>query len=321
MTLDPQAKAILDQVARSPLPKMHEVPASVARQMFEMSCQLTDMKNLPIGKVSDRTIPGPGGEIPIRLYVPVAAPAGPLPVLVYIHGGGFVIGSLDTHDGTCRLLANEAKCLVVAVDYRLAPEHRFPSALEDSIAAVEWVAQNAGEINADPMRIAVGGDSAGGNLSAAVAQHLRDRARTDKSAPKVVFQLLIYPATDALHEGTSRTANAQGYMLDQDLMTWFFMQYIGDAEKADLADPRISPLRHPDLSGLGAVHVVVAGFDPLRDEGIAYAEALKAAGNDVTLASFPGQIHGFCSMAGVIQEGRTALSGGAARLRETFAKL
>lgn len=321
MTLDPQAKAILDQIARSPLPKMHQVPASVARQMFEMSCQITGMKDLPIGKVTDRTIPGPGGEIPVRLYTPVAAPAGPLPVLVFFHGGGFVIGSLDSHDDNCRLLSNEAKCLVVAVDYRLAPEHRFPAALEDCIATVEWVARNADEINADPARIAVGGDSAGGNLSAVVAQHMRDRAKTDKSAPGIVFQLLIYPATDALHEGSSRTANAQGYMLDQDLMAWFFSQYVGDAEGMDLGDPRVSPLRHPNLSGLGAVHVIVAGFDPLRDEGIAYADALKAAGNDVTLAQFPGQIHGFCSMAGVIEEGRTALSGGAVRLRETFAKL
>lgn len=317
MTLDPQAKAILDQIAKSPMPRLHQVPADVARQMFEITCQLTDMKNLPIGKVEDRTIPGPDGRpLAVRIYTPVAAPAGPLPVLVFFHGGGFVIGSLDTHDAPCRLLANDARCLVVSVDYRLAPEHRFPAAVDDCIAAVQWVARNAAEIGADPNRIAVGGDSAGGNLSAVVAQQLRDAG-----GPRVVFQLLIYPATDALHEGLSRTANAQGYMLDQELMTWFFTQYIGslDGTGVDLGEPRFSPLRHPNLANLGTVHVIVAGFDPLRDEGIAYAEALKAAGNSVTLAEFPGQIHGFCSMGGVIAAGRTALEEGAAKLKEAFA--
>lgn len=314
MTLDPQAKAILDQIARSPLPKMHQVPASIARQMFEMTCKLTDIKDQPIGKVEDRTMPGPGGDIGLRIYTPVAPPPGPLPVLVFFHGGGFVIGSLDTHDGGCRLLANEAKCMVVAVDYRLAPEHRFPAAVEDCLAAVHWVARNAPVLGIDATRIAVGGDSAGGNLSAVVTQQLRDNG-----GPKIVFQLLIYPATDALHEGVSRTANAEGYMLDQELMTWFFHQYIGDGS-TDLADPRFSPLRHADLTRLPAAHVIVAGFDPLRDEGVAYARALKAAGSDVTLAEFPGQIHGFCSMGGVIAEGRQALVEGAARLREVFAK-
>lgn len=315
MTLDPQAKAIIDQIARSPLPRLHQVPASVARQMFEITCKLTDMKDLPIGRVEERSIPGPDGtQLPIRIYTPVAAPSGPLPVLVFFHGGGFVIGSLDTHDSPCRLLANEARCLVVSVDYRLAPEHRFPSAVDDCLAAVTWVARNAGEINADPTRIAVGGDSAGGNLSAVVAQQLRDAG-----GPKIAFQLLIYPATDALHEGLSRTANAEGYMLDKDLMTWFFVQYLGDGTDVDLADPRFSPLRHPNLANLGTVHVIVAGFDPLRDEGIAYAEALKAAGNKVTLSEFPGQIHGFCSMAGVIEAGRAALVEGAALMKAAFA--
>lgn len=316
MTLDPQAKAILEQIARSPMPKLHQVPASVARQMFEITCKLTEIKNLPIGRVEDRVIPGPDDtQLPIRLYTPVAAPPGPLPVLVFFHGGGFVIGSLDSHDSPCRLIANEARCLVVSVDYRLAPEHRFPAAVEDCLAAVGWVARNAAEINADPTRIAVGGDSAGGNLSAVVAQQLRDAG-----GPKIVFQLLIYPATDALHEGLSRTSNAEGYMLDKDLMNWFFAQYLGDGSGVDLADPRFSPLRHADLGNLGTIHVIVAGFDPLRDEGVAYAEALKAAGNTVTLSVFNGQIHGFCSMAGVIEAGRTALVEGAALLKETFAR-
>nr|BAA82510.1 esterase HDE [Oleomonas sagaranensis] len=316
MTLDAQAKAILDQIARSPMPKLHQVPASVARQMFEISCKLTEIKNLPIGRVEDRVIPGPDDtELPIRIYTPVAAPPGPLPVLVFFHGGGFVIGSLDSHDAPCRLIANEARCLVVSVDYRLAPENRFPAAVDDCLAAVTWVARNAAEINADPTRIAVGGDSAGGNLSAVVSQQLRDAG-----GPKIVFQLLIYPATDALHEGLSRTSNAEGYMLDKDLMSWFFAQYLGDGGGVDLADPRFSPLRHANLGNLGTIHVVVAGFDPLRDEGIAYAEALKAAGNKVTLSEFKGQIHGFCSMAGVIEAGRTALVEGAALLKEAFAQ-
>ncbi|MFA5122183.1 alpha/beta hydrolase [Zavarzinia sp.] len=315
MTLDPQAKAILEQIAKSPLPKLHQVPAGVARQMFEISCKLTDLKDVPIGKVEDRTIPGPGGDLPIRIYTPVAAPAGPLPVLVFFHGGGFVIGSLDTHDAPCRLLANEARCLVVSVDYRLAPEHRFPAAVDDCLAAVNWVAGHFAEIGADPMRIAVGGDSAGGNLSAVVAQMTRDAG-----SPKLAFQLLIYPATDALHEGLSRKANAEGYMLDQDLMQWFFNQYVGHLGLEDLTDPRFSPLRHKDLSKLAPAHVIVAGFDPLRDEGLAYADALRAAGVPVTTAEYPGLIHGFCSMSGVIEAGRTALVEAAARMKEAFAK-
>lgn len=315
MTLDPQAKAILDQIAASPLPRMHQVPAAVARQMFEISCKLLDAKDLPIGKVEDRTIPGPGGDLPIRIYTPVAPPAGPLPVLLFFHGGGFVVGSIDTHDAPCRLLANEAKCLVVSVDYRLAPEYPFPAAIEDCLAAVNWVARNGGEIGADVTRIAVGGDSAGGNLSAVVAQIARDAG-----GPPLVFQLLIYPATDALHEGASRAANAEGYMLDQELMTWFFTQYMGALEAANLADPRLSPMRHAKLSGLPAAHVIVAGFDPLRDEGLAYADALLSAGVPATTAEFKGQIHGFCSMSGVIEAGRTALLEGAARMKEVFAR-
>lgn len=315
MTLDPQAKAILDQIANSPLPKLHQVPASVARQMFEFSCKLLDAKDLPIGKTEDRTIAGPGGDLALRIYTPVAAPSGPLPVLAFFHGGGFVIGSIETHDAPCRIIANEAKCLVVSVDYRLAPEHRFPAAVDDCLAAVNWIARNGTEIGADVSRIAVGGDSAGGNLAAVVAQLSRDAG-----GPALAFQMLIYPATDALHEGLSRTANAEGYMLDQELMAWFFTQYIGSPDQANLADPRLSPMRHEKLAGLPPAHVIVAGFDPLRDEGLAYAQALTEAGVAVTTAEFKGQIHGFCSMSGVIEAGRTALVGGAAAMKAAFAK-
>lgn len=316
MTLDPQVQALLDQMAAIAGPKIHQVVPALARQMMDAMIQLVDARDVPIGRVEEQTIPGPGRPITLRVYTPVAAPGGLLPVLVFFHGGGFVIGSLKSHDAPCRQLANSAKCLVVSVDYRLAPEAPFPAAVDDALAATRWVLDHGAEIGADATRVAVGGDSAGGNLAAVVAQQLRDAG-----APMPVFQLLIYPAvdlTDATDRGfASRTANANGYFLDNDMMRWFLGHYV--ATSADRNDPRLSPLRHPRLAGLPPAYVVVAGYDPLHDEGVAYAEALRSAGVATTLADYPGQIHGFVSFSGVVAEGRRALEAAGAALKAAFA--
>jgi acetyl esterase len=211
------------------------------------------------------------------------------PVLVYLHGGGWVIGTLDSYDATCRELAQGAGCVVVSVDYRLAPEHRYPAAPEDCYAAVQWVAANAASLGADAKRLAVGGDSAGGNLSAVVSQMARDRG-----GPAIRFQLLIYPVTDADFTRRSYVDNAEGYLLTTASMRWFWDHYV--PEQAKRAEPYASPLRAADLSGLPPAWVCTAEFDPLRDEGEAYAKRLQQAGVSTTLTRFDGLIHGFVSM-------------------------
>jgi acetyl esterase len=308
MTLDPQAKALLDQIAASPMPRLHQSTPEVARQMYEMSAKMLDAQGVPIGKVEDGHLPGPAGDIAYRVYTPVAAPSGPLPALIFFHGGGYVIGSLDTHDAPCRQLANGAGVRVIAIDYRLAPEHPFPAATEDAIAATRWVARNASTLGIDPTRIAVGGDSAGGNLSAVVCQVFRDEADVN-----LAFQLLIYPAVDLVTDHPSRTALAQGYMLDADTVTWFMQQYLPGA--SDPTDLRLSPALAPSLAGLPPAHIITAGFDPLKDEGRAYAEALNRAGVQASHTCYDGAIHGFINMGGVIDVGRSALADCAAILK------
>jgi acetyl esterase len=308
MSKDPQVQAFLKQLQDPATPKLNSLPPEGARQMYVAMAQAMDAQNVPIGQVENRAIPGPAGEIPIRIYTPVAAGAAPLPVLVYYHGGGWVIGDLNTHDGVCRVLANESGCKVVAVDYRLAPEHPFPAAVDDSFAALQWVADNAGELGVDANRIAVGGDSAGGNLSAVVSQIAKD-----KGGPRVAFQLLIYPVTDAGGDYESRRANATGYLLEQELMEWFFKHYV--PKGTDPLDTRISPLRRPDLAGLPPAWVLTAGFDPLRDEGKAYADKLRAAGVAVEYVNEPEMIHGFFQLSGAIDAGAAALKRAGAVIR------
>jgi acetyl esterase len=312
MTLDPQAQALLDQIAASTLPRIHQMTPEQARQMYDMSAKILDVQGVPIGKVEDSRLPGPGGDIPIRIYTPVAAPSGPLPALVFFHGGGFVIGSLDSHDAPCRQLANGAMARVIAVDYRLAPEHPFPAAIEDALAAVKWVARNAATLEIDPTRIAVGGDSAGGNLAAVASQMLKGSADVT-----VAFQLLIYPAVDRTRITRSMEELANGYMLDADTMNWFSKQYL--PEGWDPADLRLSPARAPSLAGLPPAHVVTAGFDPLKDEGRLYAEALAAAGVKATHTCYEHTVHGFVNMAGAMEVGRTALADCAAILKNALA--
>jgi acetyl esterase len=232
-------------------------------------------------------------------------------VLVYYHGGGWVIGDLDTHDTLCRELANGAGCAVVAVDYRMAPEHRFPAAVDDSLAALRWIQREAASLGLDATRLAVGGDSAGGNLAAVVAIAARDAGE-----PDLAFQLLIYPATDQRRGAASHAINGQGYLLTRDTIAYFHDHYIADAAQ-DL-DWRASPLLHPELSRLPPALVLTAGYDPLRDEGLHYAQRLSEAGNRATHINFERQIHGFITMGKVIDEANAAVALCAAALRRAL---
>ena len=266
----------------------------------------------PIGSVRDLAAPGPHGPIPLRLVRPAGvADAVALPLLVYFHGGGWVIGDLDTHDVACRTLAASAGIAVLAVDYRLAPEHRFPAAVDDCIAAVRFARAEAAALGADAARIAVGGDSAGGNLAAVVCLALRDAGE-----PLPAFQLLIYPATDMRAVAPSHTANGQGYMLTADSIAYYRGHYMPDA--AEWADWRASPLLAADHAHLPPALVLTAGFDPLRDEGRQYADALSGAGVACQYICFERQIHGFVTMGRVIDEANTALDLCATALRRAI---
>jgi acetyl esterase len=264
-----------------------------------------------VGSVVDRRIPGPAGDIPVRVYTPNGT--APFPLLVYFHGGGWVLGGIDTHDGTCRSLANGAGCVVVSVDYRLAPEHRYPAAAEDCCAATQWAAAHAAELGADARRVAVGGDSAGGNLAAVVALMARDRG-----GPALVLQLLIYPATDARFDTASYRDNADGYLLTAADMRWFWDHYLGDSGRG--AEPYASPLRAADLSGLPPALVITAEFDPLRDEGEAYAKRLEDAGVASRLSRYDGMIHGFFGMGQMIDRANAAVGEACANLKLAYAR-
>ena len=303
--LDPQARALIDLIAARKLPPVHTLTPAEARRFYLERRAFTQPEPPPLAEVRELAT---DGGIRLRLYRPAA---GTLPLLVYLHGGGWTIGDLDTHDVVCRTLAREAGCAVLAVDYRLAPEHRFPAALDDAVAALRWARREAAALGADPARIAVGGDSAGGNLAAVAALVERD-ARAPLAA-----QLLIYPATDQRATAPSHATNGQGYLLTADSVAWYRGHYLPDA--ADWTDWRASPLLAPDLSRLPRALVLTAGFDPLRDEGLQYADALSAAGNRVQYLCFERQIHGFVTMGRVIDEANTALALAGAWLRDAFA--
>ena len=307
MTLDPQAKALLDAFAAMPAVDFSSIDAPQYRAM--MNGPSIFAPGDAVAQVENRSIPGPGGPLAIRLYRDESG--GNLPITVFFHGGGFVIGNLDSHDNICRCLARRAGSLVVSVDYRLAPETRFPGAVKDACAALAWVHRNARDIGGDASRIAVAGDSAGGNLAAVAAQHWRDHG------PALRHQLLLYPVTDWRADTESYRNYAKGYFLTWDMMNWFTQQYLPDDKAAD--DLRASPLRSRDLSGLASATVITAEYDPLRDEGEAYAKAMRAAGVAVELHRWPGQIHGFASMLGVLDNADQALSTAAQALREAFA--
>jgi acetyl esterase len=277
-----------------------------AREQARRGTVATSGRLLPMASVEDLELPGPGGPIPMRFYTPVGAKE-PMPLLVYYHGGGWVIGDLDTHDRVCRFLAANAGVLVLSVGYRLAPEHPFPAAVEDAAAAFAWASEQAVGLGADARRIAVGGDSAGGNLAAVVSVLARDAG-----GPDPAMQLLIYPITDADENRPSRQLFAEGFLLTKADMDWFEAHYLPHGEGED---PRVSVLRTDDLSGLPPAYVATAGFDPLRDEGEAYAARLREAGGRVALRRHAGLTHTFANLISVSRSSRAAMLEAAGALR------
>jgi acetyl esterase len=313
MALDPQAQAVIDLVIKSGRPAYHTLSPKEARQLFRETRPASTPTPPEIGEVKNMTANGPGGPIPLRVYRPAGvAPDTPLPVLVYFHGGGWVIGDLDTHDVQCRQLTAEAGITVVAVDYRLAPEHKFPAAVDDAWAATRCVATHGTELGVDPTRLAVGGDSAGGNLAAVVALLARDSSE----GPAIAYQVLVYPVTDVGSESESYRDFADGYLLTRDSMRWFTSHYLKSREEAE--GWRASPLRAKSLAGLPPALVVTAGFDPLRDEGAAYAARLTASGVRVDYVCYGGMLHGFLPMGRLLDTAGRATSHVAASLRQAL---
>ncbi|MBI3677061.1 MAG: alpha/beta hydrolase [Proteobacteria bacterium] len=308
MPLDPLLKAFLDQMAAQPGPKMWEIEAPVARELFVAMMGLVGPKDVPIGKAVNHIIPAPHGEIPVRIYTPVAAAAEALPTLVFFHGGGWVIGNIETHDGLCRILANESACRVISVEYRLSPEHKYPAAVEDAFAAVTWIEANASTLGVDANRIAVGGDSAGGALAAVVAQMAKEKGKL-----RIAYQMLFFPVTQIGDETTSMREFAEGFFLETPTLKWFYNHYL--SADADRNDPRVSPLAVKDFSGLPPAYIMLAGFDPLHDEGLAYAEKLRTAGVPVTVADYPDMVHDFIYMQNVLPQAPQALAAAAAALK------
>ena len=312
--LHPQAKALIDLIAQRGLPAMQDLPPIEARAFYRDRRSLTQPATPEVGEVSELLADGSGGAIAMRFYKPATRrerQAALLPALVYFHGGGWTIGDLDTHDVLCRQLANAARCAVLSVNYRMGPEHRFPAAVDDCLAATHWAARNAERLGLDASRIAVGGDSAGGNLAAVVAIE----ARNAGDLP-LAFQLLVYPATDMRCVHPSHKTNGRGYLLENATISYYHDHYIDDA--AHDLDWRASPLLCDDLSKLPPALVLTAGFDPLRDEGLAYADALSAAGNRCSYLCFERQIHGFITMGKVIDEANTAVAVCAVALQQVL---
>jgi len=300
--LDVQAKALLQLIEQRGLPAVHEVSPQEARAAYRERRFFTQPAEPAMSEVRDLAVPGPGGPIPCRSYRPAGAAADALlPGLVYFHGGGFVIGDLDTHDVLCRELSNASGCAVVSVDYRMGPETRFPGAVDDCLAVTRWVAAQAGALRIDASRLAVGGDSAGGNLAAVVAIAARDAGDLP-----LAFQLLIYPCTDCRNQTASHRDNGQGYLLTSDTIAYFYRHYM--ASETDKLDWRASPLLHSDLARLPPALVLTAGFDPLRDEGRQYADRLSQSGNRAQYVCFERQVHGFITMGKVLDEANTAVA-------------
>ncbi|MBV9990447.1 MAG: alpha/beta hydrolase [Alphaproteobacteria bacterium] len=288
-------KAFLDQMAMVPGPKMFEMSAPEGRALFVQMMQMIGPKDMPIGGVKNLD----AGGVRLRMYTPVAGGAEPLPVLVYFHGGGFVIGDLETHDGLCRQFANEGGFCVVAVDYRLSPEHPFPAAVDDAFAALKWIETHASELGLDANRIAVGGDSAGGALAAVVTQLAKAKG------PRIAFQMLLFPVTQIGQDTASLREFGAGYFLDKETLDWFFGHYVPKGQ--DKSDLRISPLNATDLKGLPPAYVMLGGFDPLHDEGLAYAGKLRDAGVKVQVADYAGLVHCFIYMQAVLPQAHEAV--------------
>lgn len=303
MPLNPTLAAVIAQMAEAGAPELHQMSPADGRAMY--LAMNADNTREPVTQVRDEMANG----VPVRIYHP--SPAETLPCLVYFHGGGWVIGDLETHDSICRKLANSASCVVVAVDYRLAPEHIYPAPMDDCYTALNWVVTQAAELGVNAHKIAVGGDSAGGNLSTVMALRARD-----ENGPQICHQLLVYPVTDATFDTVSYLENGEGYMLSKATMEWFWHHYIGNDN--DVLSPYISPLRAENLTNLPPATIITAEFDPLRDEGEAYAARLVAAGNTVTVKRFDGVVHGFFSMSDVLEEAQEAINLAAVELTAAF---
>jgi acetyl esterase len=299
MEIDPQARDFLDRLAAAQMPPIQELTVLQARAQMDLSTQF--LGPLPkVARVEDRQIPGPGGSIRVRVISPRNAELAPLPVCVYFHGGGWVLGNIESHEGVCRAVANAAGLIVITADYRLAPEHRFPAAVEDAYAAVVWAAAHAREFGGDPGRIAVGGDSAGGNLAAVCCLMARDRG-----GPNLASQLLIYPITDYNLHNNSYRAFADGYFLTRGEMAWYWEQYVPKLD--DRWHPHASPCQASDKSGLPPALVITAGCDVLRDEGEHYAAQLQSAGVPVKISRYEGMIHGFIRRHPFFDQGKAAI--------------
>jgi acetyl esterase len=313
MAVDRDAERVLEIVRLSGRPPYETLNPPAARALFLAAREFLAPDPAPIGEVRELAPQRPdGGALPMRLYRAAAAPSdSALPALVYFHGGGWVIGDLDTHDSLCRHLANAAHCIVVSIDYRLAPEHKFPAAVEDCFFAVSWVADEADSLSIDRERLAVGGDSAGGNLTAVVSLLARDRG-----APRLCLQTLLYPAVDGSMKHPSHERFAEGYLLTRPTMRWFYDHYLRGP--ADVEDWRVSPLRAPDLAGVAPAFILTAGNDVLYDEGAAYARRLQQYGIPVQLRHYPDQIHGFLTMGKIVRAAGPALDDVAAALRTAW---
>ena len=312
--LDAEARFLLDLMDKAIAngrPKLNTLPYKEGRAGVDKMSEDSEADPPEVASVGDGEFEGPRGLIKFRTYRPLGAPAEPLPTLIYYHGGGFVIGNIATHDSTCRRLANKSHCQVISIDYRLAPEHPFPAPIDDGVAAFRHIRDNAASFGADPARLAVGGDSAGGAMAAVVCQTCRDAGEAMPA-----FQMLIYPATDSSTESGSRKSFAEGYFLSKELIDWFWKAYVPAG--TDLADLRLSPLLAKDLAGLPPAFVLTAGYDPLRDEGRAYADRLIDAGVKTTYVNYPGTIHGFFSLTRFLTQGIKANDEAAAVLAAHF---
>jgi acetyl esterase len=316
MPLDPQVQGILEAMGQMRLDHFERISDFTAQGLRDaLDAQRMPVPLAEVAKVEDRTIPGPAGDVPVRVYWPLdpaKGAGGRVPIVVFFHGGGFVFGDLESHDATVRSLVHLTHFIFVSVDYRLAPEHPFPAAPEDCYAATAWAVENAESLGGDPHRVAVAGDSAGGNLAAVVAMMANDR-----HGPSLAFQLLIYPCTDVeLGAYASHRDNASGYLLTSDAMRWFYGHY---AAGADPVHAYLSPMRRENLSGLPPALVITAEFDPLRDEGEAYARRLRDAGVPAECVRYDGQVHGFFSMNSVVDRAKDAQAAAAAALRGALA--